>query len=373
MNKKISELKTIFGCFFILSFFLVLIGLLFIYSSSSIYALERFGSSFYFLKNQSLFLFLSLFAGFIISLCPYTFIKKMVPLFFIGSFITLLAALLSPFALKVHGSSRWILLFGWSLQPGEFLKNSFIVYSAYLLSKSGSLVSLKTTLFKIIGILIVCSALLLKQPDFGATITLFLSTLCLLFVAGVQLRMLTTIGALAIPLIIIIVIRAQYRMHRIINFLNPWADPHGRGYQIIQSLIAIGSGGIWGVGVSHSRQKFFYLPMQHTDFIFSIIGEETGLVGAFLLIGCYITWCYLGIKLASLFHDQFSQYVTFGFTALITLQVIMNLCVVTGLIPTKGLGLPFISYGGSALLSNFIVLGLIACCVRHAAQNPPHV
>lgn len=160
-----------------------------------------------------------------------------------------------------------------------------------------------------------------------------------------------------------------YRLKRILTFLDPWSDPRGAGFQIIQSLIAIGSGGWYGVGIGNSKQKFFYLPMQHTDFIFSIIAEETGLIGSVILIGLFVGLLYVGLRLASLMQDMFSYLVCVGFTVLISLQAAINIAVSAGLVPTKGIGMPFISYGNSSLIAWYICIGLMLNCARTAQQS----
>ena len=237
---------------------------------------------------------------------------------------------------------------------------AFIVYVGYLLAKKqyrvSSLIHGYLPLLCVMG---VTALLLLKQPDFGEAVTLCSTAFLLLFIAHCQTKHLVfTLGS-ALPLIGILIYMQPYRIKRILTFLDPWEDPQGAGFQIIQSLIAIGSGNITGVGIAQSKQKFFYLPMQHTDFIFSIIAEETGFIGASLLILLFVLFLYTGLKIASGLKDSFAYYTTTGYVLLTSLQALINLFVATGLVPTKGLGLPFISYGNSALLCNVAMLGLI--------------
>ena len=197
-----------------------------------------------------------------------------------------------------------------------------------------------------------------------------LTSFILMYIAQCRmLFLLVTIGSV-IPLAGLLIYLEPYRLQRVLAFLNPWEDPQGSGFQIIQSLIAIGSGNITGVGIAQSKQKFFYLPMQHTDFIFSIIAEETGFIGASLLILIFILFLYTGLKIARKLHDPFCFYTTIGYVLLTSIQALMNLFVATGLMPTKGLGLPFISYGSSALLCNVVMLGLIINFVVH--NNETH-
>ena len=206
--------------------------------------------------------------------------------------------------------------------------------------------------------------ILLKQPDFGAVITIFVTALILFFVAEFRGMHLVMTLVVAVPAIIFLVLTKAYRLKRILIFLNPWSDPQGRGFQIIQSLIAIGSGHLWGLGISNSKQKFFYLPMQHTDFIFPIIAEETGFVGSCLLLFLFFLFCLFGLKIALKLTTPFAFFTTLGFVVLISLRAVINFMVTVGLIPTKGLGLPFISYGGTSLVSLFCMVGLIINFVR---------
>lgn len=339
---------------------LIIIGLIFIYSSSSIYALEKSGSAHYYVKKQLFGLILGLFALLVARLTPLDIVKHLSPLLFIGSLSLTACTFLPYIGERIHGSSRWINFFGFGFQPSELVKVSFILYLAYFLTKrmhrSSSFIHNYLPFLCILGI---TSAILLKQPDFGLTVTLTLTACAMLFVAEFQTRHLVYTLLALIPVIIGLIIWKPYRVQRILTFLNPWSDPQGAGFQIIQSLIAIGSGRISGVGISHSKQKFFYLPMQHTDFIFSIIAEETGFIGSCFLILLLSIMLYFGYRIAWQLHDPFCTFATFGFVTLISLQSIINLTVATGLAPTKGIGLPFVSYGNTALICHLIMIGLI--------------
>jgi cell division protein FtsW len=339
---------------------LIMTGLLFIYSSSSVYAMEKFGSSIYFVKKQ-FFAFILGFAGLCFArLIPLPFIKKLSPWFFLGSLGLTAMTLLPQFSQRIHGSSRWLNLAGFSFQPSELLKISLVLYVAYLLSKKekqhASFLHMFAPIILILGIMFV---ILLKQPDFGLTVTLCVTAFAMLFVAQLQTKHMVFMLAGVIPAAIALVFLKPYRLKRILTFLDPWADPQGAGFQIIQSLIAIGSGNVGGLGISQSKQKFFYLPMQHTDFIFSIIAEETGFIGSSLLILMYLLLLYFGMRIAWQLHDTFSMLATFGFITLISLQTVINLAVATGLAPTKGIGLPFVSYGNTSLVCSMAMLGLI--------------
>jgi len=339
---------------------LIVIGLIFIYSSSSIFALERFGSASYFVKKQCIGLMLGIIALLIARFIPLDLIKHLSPWLFLGSLMLTSCTLLSRFSQNIHGSSRWLNIGGFGFQPSELIKVSFVLYLAYFLSKRlNRASSFIHNFLPFLCILGVTSGILLLQPDFGLTVTLTLTGCAMLFVADFQTRnLLYTLLAL-IPIAGTLIFLKAYRLKRILTFLNPWADPQGAGFQIIQSLIAIGSGRYTGLGISHSKQKFFYLPMQHTDFIFSIIAEETGFLGSCFLILLLIIMLFVGYRIAWRMTDPFCVFATFGFVTLMSLQSIINLTVTTGLAPTKGIGLPFVSYGNTALICHLMMVGLI--------------
>ncbi len=350
-----NDLRVFLG----ISAILIVVGFIFVYSASSVYALEAFGSATYFLKKQFVGLLLG-FAGLIgVQFIPKKMLTKLSPYFFLGALFLTALTLLPTITQRIRGSARWLRLPGLTFQPSELLKISLILYLAHCISTQTKKYSFWHGYVPVLAILIIPSLLLLKQPDFGLTVTLFITTLILLFIAQFELRhVLITLISL-VPVLIGLIYMRSYRLKRILTFLNPWQDPHGSGFQIIQSLIAIGSGGVTGVGIAHSKQKFFYLPMQHTDFIFSIIAEETGFIGCTFLIGLYILLLYFGIKIALQLKDLFARFVLLGFVILINLQAVINIAVASGLLPTKGIGLPFISYGNTALVCNLWMIGII--------------
>jgi cell division protein FtsW len=351
-------------------FTLLIIGCLFIYSSSSVFALETYGNSHYFLKRQLIGLTLGIIALIIATIIPLPFIKKISPLMFAGALTLTALTLLPQLAPRVYGSHRWLNIAGFSFQPSELLKIALLIYLAYFLEKkSGQPLSFLSMYLPLILIVGLSSLILLKQPDFGMTITLVLTVLILLFIAQINLKHLMIVLACLIPMAIGLILMRPYRLQRILTFLNPWQDPQGAGFQVIQSLIAIGSGGVSGAGIAHSKQKFFYLPMQHSDFIFAIIAEETGFIGSIFIIMLYAAFLYLGFRIAWQLNNTFSLFVTIGFTSMISLQAIINLAVVTGLAPTKGLGLPFISYGSTSLICNLFMIGLILNMTRQTQKT----
>ncbi len=344
---------------------LCVIGLIFVYSASSVFALETLGSSFYFVKKQIIGLIIGLLGIVALQRISTQTLKQASPLLFLCAVGATLLTLIPPFAQSVHGSSRWLRIVGFSFQPSELLKIALVLYLASIICRKRKKYSFLFDYLPVLSIMLIPALILLKQPDFGLTVILSITTIIMLFLSQFHLKhLLGTIASLGAAAMILIAIK-PYRLKRVLVFLNPWNDPHGSGFQIIQSLIAIGSGGLCGVGISHSKQKFFYLPMQHTDFIFSIIAEETGFIGSVIVITLYLLLLYYGIKIASQLHDQFSRLVVQGFVILINLQAVMNISVASGLLPTKGLGLPFISYGNTALVCYLWMVGIILTLVKH--------
>lgn len=349
---------------------LTIVGIIFVYSSSSVLALEKYGNDCFFLKKQVAYLGIAILGFFAFALIPLNLLKKYAPVLFGASLIATALTMAPFFGIRVNGANRWLNLIFFSLQPSEFLKASLIMYMGYFLDKKRH--RLKSFLYTYLPFLLVLGitfGLLLKQPDFGSVVTLFSTALVLFFVAECNMQYLLITMLCACPAIIYLVLSKSYRLSRILIFLNPWADPHGKGFQIIQSLIAIGSGELWGLGISNSKQKFFYLPMQHTDFIFPIIAEEAGFIGGIGLIALYTALLFFGLRIIIQLRDSFSLFTSLGFLVLITIQAIINLMVSCGLLPTKGLGLPFISYGGTALIVAWCMIGFVVNSAREERLN----
>lgn len=361
-----KTLRHTFFVFFTIITFLLIIGLIFIYSASSVFALEKFGNPHYYVKKQIIALVIGLCGMFFFHSISLKFLKKNSPLLFISTLILTALTRVPGLGITINGSHRWLKCGPLIFQPSELLKIGFILYCAYLISrKEYALSSFFYSYLPFLCIIGLSSVVLLAQPDFGQTVTLGATALSMLFIARINSSYLLYTLLPLIPLLGVLIFLKPYRAQRIFTFLNPWQDPQGAGFQIIQSLIAIGSGNIWGIGIAQSKQKFFYLPMQHTDFIFSIIAEETGFIGSLILISLYIGFLYYGIKIAWYLKDVFATFTTLGFVILITLQALINLCVATGLMPTKGIGLPFISSGNSSLIAYLCMVGIISNCVRN--------
>ncbi len=349
---------------------LVIVGFIFVYSASSIYALAYTQHPSYFVIKQLLGLFLAVAIAIGCSRVPARMLYQWSWLWLLASLGLTLATLIPGFALRIHGSSRWLHIGGFVFQPSEILKWALIIFIAYVLDRKEHLIKHPWRRYvPIILVLCITAVVLLKQPDFGMAVTIGASVICLFFIAYPDWQYVLWLCVAAIPALALLIWKEPYRFKRILIFLNPWQDPQGAGFQIIQSLIAIGSGGLWGRGIGNSHQKFFYLPMQHTDFIFSIIAEEVGFVGTCALALVYAFFLFKGLQLSWRLSWPFARYVVQGFVILVSLQAMINMAVAIGLFPTKGIGLPFVSYGNSALLANIMMLGIVLGLVRNQMQT----
>ena len=353
-------------CFMGIVSLLLLIGMVFIYSSSCIYSLERYGYAHYFLKQQLLGLLLALGAALTTYWMPVGFIRKMSPYVFGAALALTLLSFIKGFGLTINGSSRWISCAGFNFQPTELLKISWILLLSHILAQYERIYKKHPVYYvPLLGCTLLLSLVVLKQPDFGNAVLLIITTLLMFFIMDIPVRYLSSIVAILTPIAGLLIFFKPYRLQRMLAFLYPWHDPQGAGFQIIQSLIALGSGGWSGLGISYSKQKFFYLPMQYNDFIYAIIVEETGFIGGLFIISLYIALLYYGLKIGWLLHDTFSRLFIIASSFLISVQSLMHLGVTMGLLPTKGIGLPFISYGKSSLVCLCIVVGFIANLACH--------
>jgi len=349
---------------------LVGIGIVRVYSASSALALKKFGSDTFFLRRQALFSLMGLLALVICDHIPLHVYKSLAyPLLGIAVILLLLVPF-SQLGMSAGGAKRWLSIMGFSFQPSEIARQAMVIYLAYSMSKKQEHIKeFSIGFLPHVIVLVLMTVLILLQPDFGSVVILGAITWILLFVGGVRWRYLLSAILLLLPLAYYILINAEYRIRRITSFLDPWQYPTEDGYQIIHSLMAFGTGGVWGAGIGRGYQKLFYLPEPHTDFIFSVIGEELGLVGILVILSLYGLILWRGIRIARNTEDSFSAFMATGITAAILLQVCVNMCVTLGLLPTKGLTLPFLSYGGTSLLINMASIGiLMSIGARHAAK-----
>jgi len=335
-------------------------GVVMVYSASSIMATKKFHDGFYFLKRQGIYAILGFAAMAFAMRIDYNFWRKAAVPILLGCLVLLLAVLIPGIGGSAGGSSRWIRLPGFSFQPSEFAKIAFIMYMAYSLDKKQDKVRFFSSGFlPYMVVLAVMLLLLLKQPDLGSSLTLGAVAMVMLFAAGTRLSYIFSMILLALPFLYYAVMHVDYRRRRIMAFLNPWEDPTNTGFQIIQSWIAVGTGGIFGQGLGEGKQKLFYLPEAHTDFIFSVVGEELGFIGIMVIASMFFLLVHRGIRVALYAEDNFGRSLAFGISTLIGLEAFVNIAVVTGIFPTKGLALPFISYGGSSLIITLFAVGIL--------------
>ena len=351
-----KEGKTLLIAVILISLF----GTIMIYSSSYVWAEYKFNDPFKYLKSQSFFLILGYITMMIISKFPYQNYKKLSNIIFGICFIMLILVLIPGIGTVRNGSRSWFGIGGLGIQPSEFTKLGLIIFtSKYLTNNNKEIKNIKKGVLPILGVLLLTFGLIMLEPDFGTGVVIVMTIIVLLFISGVKMNFFIKIGVLGLIGIIILILIAPYRLERITSFLNPWSDPLGSGFQIIQSLYAIGPGGLLGLGFGNSIQKHFYLPEPQTDFIFSIISEEFGFVGILIVATLFITIITKGFKIAINCEDLFGKHLAFGITFGIAFQTLLNLMVVVGLIPVTGVTLPFLSYGGSSLLISLSSIGIL--------------
>jgi len=340
--------------------FLVGIGIVMVYSASSALALKRFGHDAFFLQKQALSAALGIVALVVCRHVPYRLYRPLTYPLLALALAALAAVPFSNLGVTAGGATRWLHFGGLSFQPVELARFSLIVFLAYSLSKKKDrLREFSIGLVPHLLLVGVFTVFLLMQPDFGSAVLLFALTWVVLFVAGVRLTHLFSVLLLLVPAAGYLLYTAGYRVERLRSFWDPWAFPADEGYQVIHSLMAFGTGGIWGTGIGKGYQKLFYLPEPHTDFIFSVIGEELGLIGVVFILILYALIIWRGIRIAADAPDTFGALVATGLTAALGLQVCVNMGVTLGLLPTKGLTLPFLSYGGTSLLFNMAAVGVL--------------
>jgi cell division protein FtsW len=337
---------------------LLCVGLVTIYSSSALFALERFGSSHYFLMRQAFWMVIALMAGFFFSTYDHRKLKSWVLPIILGSWILLVLVLFVGH--EVGGAKRWIRFFGIGFQPSEFVKLALILFAAYYCDKKKSRMDqFWKGFFPFLFVVCLLCGLILLQPDLGTPVLMIAVCMTIAFLGGVKVKNLVLISFLSFVLAAGAIWASPYRRSRLLSFLDPWENPQGVSYQLVQSLIALGSGGLRGVGLGNSRSKLLYLPEPHTDFIFPILAEELGLAGSLMVLGLFCILIWAGFAIAMTAQNLFSRLFASGLTLLMAYQVIFNIAVVTGCLPTKGITLPFISFGGSSLVVTLACVGIL--------------
>jgi cell division protein FtsW len=348
------------------------VGLVMVYSASSAVAFDRLDDSAYFLKRQAVWVALGLAAMWLARSVHYQRLRAYsVPLLLIAA--VCMAAVLVPGVGRVAGGARrWIALGSFSFQPVEIAKLALVIYLAHFITRRGAGIwQLRRGLVPPLALAGACVALALRQPDMGSAVIVAAVAMIMLFLGGARLVHLGAVAVAAVPAIIAAVAVADYRMARVAAFLDPWRDPQGSGFHIIQSLLAFGSGGIFGVGLGASRQKFFYLPERHTDFIFAILGEELGLLGTLGLLLMFGLLAYRGWRIAFAAPDRFGALLAAGLTAAIVSQALVNMGVATGVLPVTGVPLPLVSFGGSSLVVTMIQIGVLLNISQYARGRIP--
>jgi cell division protein FtsW len=360
MAKRVGVDKWLFGATLVL----VVIGLLMVFSASAVMAKERFGSPYAFVIRQSLWAVFGLTAMTILMQVDYRRFNKpnvVFPAVAVSVLLLLLAFLMHD----SHATHRWIRFGALSFQPSEIAKPALVLFLAWFLqNRMHAIEDFRGTILPAALPSLIFIALILKEPDLGTALVCAGVTALMLYLAGMNMRYLGVAALAAAPVLYFMLFRVKWRRDRILAFLNPESDPLGKGFHIIQSLIAVGTGGLRGLGYMDGRQKLFYLPEPHTDYIFANVAEELGLIGAIAVVGLFVVLGYRGMRAAILSKDPFARFLAFGITATLLIQAFFNISVVLALVPTKGITLPFISYGGSSLFIMLASIGVLLNITR---------
>lgn len=351
----------------ILTLTLLAIGLIMVYSASAIWADYKFEDSFFFAKRQMLFAGVGIIGMFFIMNIDYWTWRTWAKVIIIVCFVLLLLVLIPGIGNVRNGSRSWIGIGAFSIQPSEFMKLAMIAFLAKFLSEKQKLItSFKKGLAPSLGLVFLAFGMIMLQPDLGTGTVMVGTCIVMIFIAGARIRHFVILGLIGIAGFVGLVLSAPYRIKRITSFLDPWEDPLGSGFQIIQSLYAIGPGGLFGLGLGQSRQKFFYLPEPQTDFIFAILAEELGFIGGSLILLLFSLLLWRGIRIALGAPDLYGSFLAVGIIAMVAIQVMINIGVVTGLMPVTGITLPFLSYGGSSLTLMLMAIGVLLNISRYS-------
>ncbi len=336
------------------------LGLVMVFSASGVLASDKYHDPAFFLKKQFIYAVLGIALMLFVRRIPYHNYNRLVYVILFVSLLLLVLVLIPGIGVRIRSASRWIRFGPLVIQPSEFAKLAIIIFLAYSMARKQEKIRYFSIGFLphivVAGIFIL---LIEKEPDFGTAMALAGITFVMLFVGGTRLTHIFLAILSASPLVVYVIIKNKMRLERVVTFIDPWKYAQESGYQLVHSLYAIGSGGFWGLGIGKSREKLFYLPDSHTDFIFSIISEELGFIGVITVLSLFAILIIRGLIISIRAQDIFGAYLAMGLTTLIGLQAAINMAVVSGLMPTKGLSLPFLSYGGSSLLVNMIAIGIL--------------
>lgn len=349
---------------------LVAFSLVMVYSASSALALDKFGQANLFLTKQAVFVLVGMLALGLTMNTNYRLYKQ--PRFvwaIVGLSLAALVAVLL-FGPVIKGARRWFAVAGVGIQPSEFAKFAVIVFSAAVLERRMDRIDEPvSTLRPLALVLVPVLGLVMAQPDFGTTVTIVAIAGAMVFAAGLPYRYLAALAACLVPAFVGLAVSAPYRMRRLTAFLDPWSDPLRDGFQTIQSLVAVGTGGVVGLGLGESKQKLFYLPEPHTDFIYAVVAEELGLIGATFVLAAFCVVAWRGLRVVSRAPDRFGAFLALGLTVMIAAQALGNMSVVVGLLPTKGIALPFVSAGGSSLIMSLAGMGVLLNISQQASAE----
>ncbi len=367
MNIKPSKPDIILALVVLL---LCLFGIVMISSASIVTSQERFGTNYYYVSHQLISLVVGLILMVIAYFIDYRFWKKMSLIMFLATLVLLLVVFIPGIGQEFGGANRWISIGGLLFQPSEIVKLTFIIYLASWLEKKGDSIKHFSVGFVPFSVLmIILGFLIMSQPDLG-TLTIIIGTAVItFFMAGARIYHLAIGGIFVTVLLAILIKSAPYRLQRFLVFLNPGEQTLGAAYHINQALLAIGSGGLWGLGFGQSKQKYLYLPQAYSDSIFAIIAEELGYIRSLLIVGVFVFFAYRGYKIARFAPDNFARFLACGITTWILLQAFFNIAAMLNLVPLTGIPLPFVSFGGSSLVISLIAIGILLNISKYSRQN----
>lgn len=365
MARKLKSDKVLFLAI------LLLVGasVVMVYSASAVLAMERYGQPYFFLSRQAVWIVLGM--GLLLGASRLDYRRLRHPAVVRTALVLAVAALVAVlFSSPINNARRWLAVAGLGIQPSEFAKLALILFTAVILERRMHRINdIRYSLTPIAAVTGLISVLILLEPDFGTAVVLMLIVCAMIFTAGLAYRYLLGAAATLLPLMYVVLNSSEYRRRRIISFINPWADPLGDGFQLIQAQIAVGTGGVFGQGLMAGVQKLFYLPYPHTDFIYAVIAEETGLIGASIILLCFCVIIWRGLRVAAQAPDPFGALLAAGLTTLVALQAFVNISVVLGMLPTKGIPLPLVSAGGSSLLVSLAAMGILLNISQQASAE----
>jgi cell division protein FtsW len=354
----------------LITLMLLLIGVVMIYSASAVLAGRQYGDSLFFIKRQMLWALGGLIAMIAVSRVPYGLWQGLALPLVLGAVILLVLVLIPGIGVEVNGSRRWLRLGSFTVQPSELARLCAVIYLArYLVKKRDRLDDFFRDFLPPMIVIGAVLALIMGESDLGTAAVMGMVAGLMLFIGGARWRHLWVMGLLAAPVLYAMIMKIGYRRQRMLAFLDPWRDPNDSGFQMIQSFLALGGGGPVGMGLGEGRQKLFFLPYPHTDFIYAVIGEELGLMGTVAVLVLFLALAWRGLSIGLKAPDPFGRHLAIGLTMMIVVQALINMAVVTGLLPTKGLTLPFLSYGGSSLMVNLVAIGILWNISRAAYEG----